>query len=97
MPIPDAITVTVLDTQTGETAVSADWSYFWWEEGNGSCDCNREILFDRPFDGDQNCLGCTRYLIIATSEGSLADLNLDYPPELVAKYCGGVDATSDHG
>ena len=22
-------------------------SSFWWEEGNGSCDCNRELLFER--------------------------------------------------
>ena len=26
-----------------------DWQYntFWWEEGNASCDCNRELFFLR--------------------------------------------------
>lgn len=26
-----------------------NWSYneFWWSDGSASCDCNREIFFDR--------------------------------------------------
>lgn len=38
--------VKFLDTETNETA----WSFYpldiyWWSEGNGSCDCNRAVLF----------------------------------------------------
>ena len=35
----------------GEQAVDVwpDWDFnvFWWEEGNASCDCNRELFFER--------------------------------------------------
>lgn len=59
------IAVHLLDTQTGERAVYqttqyADMDYeggvfnpFWWEEGNGSCDCNRELFFRRARDEDE--------------------------------------------
>ena len=82
----DPITVTILDTATGELVEDSKWTYFWWSEGNGACDCNRELLFDRPFDVNANCLGCKRYLIIKTSEGSLLDLNDGYPDALIEKY-----------
>ena len=31
------------------TDVWPDWNYntFWFEEGNGACDCNRELFFSR--------------------------------------------------
>lgn len=35
----------------GEIAIDTwgDWSFntFWWKEGNASCDCNRQLFFDR--------------------------------------------------
>lgn len=35
----------------GEIAVDTwpDWDFntYWWEEGNASCDCNRQLFFDR--------------------------------------------------
>lgn len=27
---------------------------FWWDEGNGSCDCNRHKFFEKASDPDQN-------------------------------------------
>lgn len=26
------------------------FSEFWWSEGNGACDCNRKVIFDRVSD-----------------------------------------------
>jgi len=90
---PDGpITVTVLDTVTGRTATDSNCCKWWWTDGNGSCDCNREALFDEdtPCDG---CLGCHRYLIVAASGGLLSDFNHGYPEELVRRFVpgGGVE------
>jgi len=51
------ITAHIRKNSTGEVRSSLDnrtWlmaegepSIFWWEEGNASCDCNREIFFER--------------------------------------------------
>ncbi|KKN08954.1 hypothetical protein LCGC14_1051430 [marine sediment metagenome] len=49
-------TVHIKDTTTGEVRTrhyDKDWddpdlaNYFWWTEGNFSCDCNRGAEFDR--------------------------------------------------
>lgn len=34
------------------TDVWKDWEYntYWWEEGNASCDCNRELFFCRALE-----------------------------------------------
>lgn len=82
------ITVTVLDTVTGQTRVDSESSQAWYESGNGSCDCNREILFNDDWECTGTCLGCKRYLIIATDTGTLQELNSDYPVELLNKYLG---------
>ena len=76
------ITVTLLDTVTGETRQNADWSGSWWMDGNGSCDCNRAILFGH--EGSYGtCMGCKRYVIIDADPGwELCDLNSDYDPDL---------------
>ncbi len=64
--------VTILDLETGEIGTSPpEWDIydeFWWSEGNGSCDCNREKVFDRETNQGE-CLGCHRYIIIENSEG----------------------------
>ena len=56
-------------------------SEFWWLEGNGSCDCNRRIVFGHDTDDDQ-CVS-ERYLIVAAEpllEGyTLTDFNEGYP------------------
>ncbi len=41
--------VSILNTKTGETRVyeEPDWCEYAWSEGNYSCDCNRNIYFDR--------------------------------------------------
>jgi hypothetical protein len=81
---------TILDTKTGKTRVAPGWSSFWWAEGSGSCDCNRELGFVKQSEAG-NCLGCRRYLIIrATFDDeerryTLRELNAGYPEALLAK------------
>lgn len=47
-----------------------DGSWFFWDEGNFGCDCNRYLEFERaaghnpPRDGDYPC-GDTRYRVLA--------------------------------
>jgi hypothetical protein len=68
--IEDAgVSVTVLDTKTREKRQS-NWlfSEWWWCEGNGCCDCNRELLFGRETVKGV-CLGTKRYLIVAVDPG----------------------------
>ena len=77
--------VTLLDTKTGERRDCSDWcngeefSVYWWQEGNGSCDCNRALAFDRGDEDhseeqrlalgaeENGCLGCRRWLIVDVS------------------------------
>ena len=80
---------TLLDTQTGETRnVDSKWNAYYWAVGNGSCDCNRDRFFGVELPRTGYCLGGNRFLIIAadTNEFTLAELNDDYPDELLAKH-----------
>ena len=46
---------TLKDNKTSETKTfDTEYSEFWWEEGNGSCDCNRGLEFglDLPCSAD---------------------------------------------
>lgn len=40
--------IAITKVEMGETRVYDDptFSEFWWEEGNGGCDCNRELCFE---------------------------------------------------
>ncbi len=38
------------------TEESAELNPFWWEEGNGCCDCNRRLFFARV-DGEKEDWG----------------------------------------
>ncbi len=58
------IRVTIRDMKTGVEVVDESCSEFWWSDGNGSCDCNREILFGERKAWGGNCLGCVRYRIV---------------------------------
>ncbi len=87
------IVVEILDTKTGEIVTSKldGFGTYWWTEGNGSCDCNRQLAFDNEEDNDTGCcLGCHRYLIKSFTPNiahlTLADFNENYPPELIAQY-----------
>jgi hypothetical protein len=83
----ETITVKLLDTQTGKTAVVDNDSHWYWGEGNGSCDCNRALAFDVDFDDLPNhCIGCHRYLIVEVSTNDIAEFNWHYPADLVRKY-----------
>lgn len=84
---------TILDTVTGKTAVIADVTTYEWEDGNYSCDCNRN-----PWDIDTGkpdgvCEGAHRFLVIAAEPETeddypctLRELNAAYPKELVRKF-----------
>lgn len=81
------IPVVVLDTVTGERRRVTDRSWWYWAESNGSCDCNREMLFN---DGDLDCdIPCrqARYLIVEVEGDDLAEFNHGYPADLVRKHC----------
>ncbi len=65
------IEVEILDTLSGVRAVYPPTSSaYWWAEGNGSCDCNRNIFpvkEGEPEPEDSGyCDGCQRYLIVPT-------------------------------
>ena len=84
---------TILDTVTGKTAVVAGIPTYEWEDGNYSCDCNRN-----PWDIDTGaipnvCEGAHRFLVIAAEAETeddylctLRELNAAYPKELVRKH-----------
>ena len=79
---------TIQDTKTGKTRVVPGYSSDWWAEGNGACDCNRELGFVEQSEAG-NCLGCHRYLIVrATFDDeerryTLRELNEGYPEALL--------------
>lgn len=62
-----AYTVSITDTTTGEmreVVMDHTWESnwrFWWNEGNGACDCNRHLAFHGwpDFeDGDEFDIPC---------------------------------------
>jgi len=90
------LTVTILDTEDGQTVEHSGMDYFWWTEGNGSCDCNREIFSGKlDEENDTNmCKNCERFLIVGVKnlpeeydEGvAVREMNDEYPKELIAKH-----------
>jgi hypothetical protein len=82
----EKITVTILDTATQARVQDSDASFFWWADGNGSCDCNRELLFGNETEGN-TCIGSQRYLIVGVNtDDNLRDLNAHYPDSLLQQY-----------
>lgn len=86
--------VKLLDTETGETIVEEDDSSIWyWLEGNGSCDCNRELAF-REAIPTGICLGCKRFLVIDVDgdldgysrEEFIEEANREYPESLKQQW-----------
>ena len=94
--------VLLLDTKTGIRKYSNEWSdvdfsVYWWTEGNGSCDCNRALVFDIEDNNHTNsgmCLGTNRFLVVDVSgdleghskEEILKTINQEYPANLTTKY-----------
>ncbi len=89
---------TLLDTKTGETVIADkylwDRDFFWWSEGNGSCDCNRSIAMKNGSReeltekfGDGMCVGCHRIIVIdihgdlegMTKAKIITKMNSEYP------------------
>lgn len=77
--------IKLLDTLTGETTESCDYDAFYWADGNGSCDRNRESYFGVESPSTGFCLGGKRFLIIEadTTDYTLAELNSDYPDDVL--------------
>ena len=74
----------LLDTKTGELIIATEMtsSLFWWADGNGSCDCNRAILFNKEQEvhkelaiDENHCLGHTRFIVVDV-HGDFADLKI---------------------
>ena len=96
----DTMYPVLLDTETGEKHEASQFTgWFWWAEGNGSCDCNRAIVFDKEDEleekfGEGVCPGGTRFIAVDVHgdlEGMskaqiLDDFNSEYPEELVRRY-----------
>lgn len=83
---------TLLDTVTGDIRISAGINTFQWEENNWSCDCNRESFFGVD-SNEGRCIGAKRFIVIKAEKEldddydcTLAELNIDYPKELLANY-----------
>lgn len=77
-PLMATFAVQLRETATGRTRIvnySADSDTeaqaFWWTDGNGGCDCNRELYFYDFPDRDTAC-GESRFEVI--------DLALVVPP-----------------
>ncbi len=73
----DEADITIYDRKTKQSRV-IHWGpghshEFWWQSGNGCCDCNRHLYFwdwTFPDSEDENggfpegsCNGCERYII----------------------------------
>lgn len=82
--------LTLLDTETGQTKRFDDSaSPYWWAEGNGSCDCNREIrMLGKSTMDNGTCLGHKRFLIIECSDPtySIRELNEGYKGALLMEH-----------
>ena len=77
------VTVTILDTVTGETRKDSRHTPWFWAFGNGDCDCNRSLVFDPDLE-EIEC-GEWRYYIIAVEGDETGyvigeDYNHGYPP-----------------
>lgn len=84
---------TILDTVTGKTAVIGDVPTYEWEDGNFSCDCNRNPWGVDTGAVENVCEGAHRFLVIAIEKETaddyditLEELNGGYPEELVRKH-----------
>jgi len=85
--------IEIWDSKTGifhehDTGEFFEYEY-WWEEGNGSCDCNRycflEIEIPEGEDPD-TCHGNKRFIITENSLGfHFNSMNPGYPEELKKK------------
>jgi hypothetical protein len=88
----EAIKPMFLDIVTGKTVAvdqyMSGFDLWWWSEGNGSCDCNRELLFKPDAECDGVCLGAHRYVAVdvdiadADAKADAIELmNSSYPDE----------------
>jgi len=58
------------DNKEVDCPENSDWeesSEFSWSEGNMSCDCNRELLFERALGNEPDDSRCSdsRYMIVS--------------------------------
>ena len=81
------MTVTFLDTQTGEKRESCRYPN-QVIDGNWSCDCNRGTLFGVWAETHGVCSGRRRFIAVGVSdhEYSLKELNASYPADLLKAH-----------
>lgn len=82
--------VTLWDAVSGAVVtVDSTENLWWWTEGNGSCDCNREEFFPEvEVDDDlRYCSGCKRFLVVASDPvlDWVVGPNDKYPAQLQAQ------------
>tara|TARA_R110000868_G_scaffold13885_2_gene64485 strand:- start:185 stop:454 length:270 start_codon:yes stop_codon:yes gene_type:complete len=65
-------------TVVDEDSEYADGAEFWWTEGNGGCDCNRGLYFERAAGRDpDNRMPCgdVAYRLVSLKIGSQEYVN----------------------
>ena len=76
----------ILDLNTGRRrSHKSPFGPQYWLDGNGSCDCNRALVFEPDFNlGQKTCAGCHRYLIVETDAPDITpwEFNQFYPEAL---------------
>lgn len=57
--------ITLKDRNTNESKnlPVSNYDDFYFQEGNGSCDCNRELLWGLAMSEQPFCIGCKRFII----------------------------------
>lgn len=80
--MPQSITIRRnSDGKTVETTCATDFSSYWWEHGNGCCDCNRSIFFCEKSGENDEQEGCTegRYSVrvVDSATGDLIFSDMD--------------------
>ena len=101
-PDPPVIRPIFADSLTGNRAVATTPAcLYWWAEGSGGCDCNREHLFPDDEEDDvadeddgRHCLGSERFVAVdlagehashPAKDDILAYINEAYPADVIAK------------
>lgn len=85
--VADLLRIHIRNNQTGEVRTYQDdvlfsCPVFWWTIGNGSCDCNREIYFQRARgeepDLDADTCSEGRYSVILEDADTGRELHREF-------------------
>jgi len=87
--VADGLTRTYEDNIgfTGDTRNEArEYANYWWTDGNGGCDCNRAMVFNRAADEPEDDIPCSDNLfrvkvVDADSGDAIVDEFEDVTPD----------------